>query len=391
MKFDRFNILHAFIYLYGSLIFNCIFLINKFSSKQVDKRVILYGHKLYGNLKSLYKELEETNLEFYFLTLDYRVYKKLRKNSVKVLYGLKISDIAKVISSKIIVTDHGLHFMKKLLHKDTNYFFDTTHGLPFQKWNEDLIKQWYDYQEVWLFSNYHKDIYIKDFGYKKDNLKVTGYGRLDYIKKFNISTNKIDDIEKIKNKYKLANAKKIVLYAPTWIHLESKVSKEFMRPDNLDFLKYLNNICKSNNLTMLFRPHLNTKLSKKFTKELDNLSNLLYFPFDQYEEVEEFLVISDILITDWSSIALDYILFDRPTIFLNLPNSFKLGIFKEEVLRFGKISDKTSLEKDIVNYIRDISLYIEECPQHSITKNTIYKGSPEIAAEKYITRIMKYV
>ena len=61
MKFDRFNILHAFIYLYGSLIFNCIFLINKFSSKQVDKRVILYGHKLYGNLKSLYKELEETN------------------------------------------------------------------------------------------------------------------------------------------------------------------------------------------------------------------------------------------------------------------------------------------------------------------------------------------
>ena len=61
MKFNKFNILHVFIYFYGWILFNFIFLYKKSSSREVKTRVILYGHKLYGNLKSLYKELDETD------------------------------------------------------------------------------------------------------------------------------------------------------------------------------------------------------------------------------------------------------------------------------------------------------------------------------------------
>ena len=78
----------------------------KFSSKKVETCIILYGHKLYGNLKSLYEELDEKGTEFYFLTLDYKVYKKLKNNSLNVLYGLRIKDMKKVVFSKIIVSDH---------------------------------------------------------------------------------------------------------------------------------------------------------------------------------------------------------------------------------------------------------------------------------------------
>ena len=391
MKFNKYNLFHAFIYLYGTVIFNCIFIYKKYFSKQIDVRVTLYGHKLYGNLKSLYKELEETDIEFYFLTLDYKVYKKLRSSSVNVLYGLNINHMIKVVFSKIIVTDHGLHFMKKLIHQEDNYFFDANHGLPLQKWNENIMQQWYKFDEVWLFSNFHKDVYINDFGYKKDNLVITGYGRHDYIKRFNSSDKKLKQVKKIKHIYGLEDTKKVILYAPTWIHSKDKVRNEFMRPDNINFLKYLNQIGISNNLTILFRPHLNTNLSNRVKKELNSFTNLLYFPFNEYEEVENFLIISDLLITDWSSIALDYILLDRPTIFLNTPNSFKLGVFKEELLRFGKMSDQASLEKNIIKYINNIDLYNQECPQQKIAKEKIYEGSSGLAASKYLTRIKNYI
>ena len=391
MKFNKRNLFHIFIYLYGMVIFNCILIYKKYYSKQIDERVILYGHKLYGNLKSLYKELEETDIEFYFLTLDYKVYTNLRSSSVNVLYGLKINHMLKVVFSKIVVTDHGLHFMKKLISQEDNYLFDANHGLPLEKWNENIMQQWYEFDEVWLFSNFHKDVYINDFGYKKDNLVITGYGRLDYLKRFNSSAKKLEQVKKIKHFYGLEDTKKVILYAPTWIHSKDKIRNEFMRPDNINFLKYLDQIGISNNLTILFRPHLNTILSNRVKKELDSFTNLLYFPFNEYEEVEDFLIISDLLITDWSSIALDYILLDRPTIFLNTPNSFKLGIFNEELLRFGKVSDQGSLEKNIIKYINNIDLYNQECPQQKRAKEIIYEGSSDLAGSTYLTRIKKYI
>ena len=122
------------------------------------------------------------------------MYKKLKNNSLNVLYGLRIKDMKKVVFSKIIVSDHGLHFMRKLINEQDNYFFDTNHGLPLQKWNEKVMEQFYKYEEVWLFSSFHKKVYLEDFGYKENNLVITGYGRLDYLYKFNSSDNKLRQI-----------------------------------------------------------------------------------------------------------------------------------------------------------------------------------------------------
>ena len=391
MKFNKFNIFHISIYIYGWVLFNFIFMYRKFSSKKVETRMILYGHKLYGNLKSLYEELDEKGTEFYFLTLDYKVYKKLKNNSLNVLYGLRIKDMKKVVFSKIIVSDHGLHFMRKLINEQDNYFFDTNHGLPLQKWNEKVMEQFYKYEEVWLFSSFHKKVYLEDFGYKENNLVITGYGRLDYLYKFNSTDNKLRQINTLKQKYGLGNTKKTILYAPTWIHSKQKIHNEYMRPDNIEFMKQLNQFGILNNITFIFRPHLNTKLNNKFIKTLSSLKNVHYFPFSQYEEVENFLIMSDMLITDWSSIALDFLLLDRPTLFLDVPSSFKLGIFKEEILRFGKISNQSTIEADIKKYIYNLNNYLKDCPQHNLTKEMIYDTNFLPASKKYLERLKKYI
>ena len=81
-----------------------------------------------------------------------------------------------------------------------------------------------------------------------------------------------------------------------------------MLPTNPQFLHELNNIGKKLDLIFIFRPHMNTLFNTKFLKKLSSLDNVLYFPFSEFEASDEFLIISDMLITDWSSVFVDYLI-----------------------------------------------------------------------------------
>src|SRR3546814_11071504 len=61
------------------------------------------------------------------------------------------------------------------------------------------------------------------------------------------------------------------------------------------------------------------------------------FPGDLYPNTEEILQISDALICDWSSIAFDYLLLDRPTYFLDVPPPFRKGLALGANYRFGPV------------------------------------------------------
>jgi len=390
MKFNKTNPFHILIYIYGSFIFYFVYLISKVFSFSSENNIVLYGHKYYGNLKSLYENLNIKDYSKYFITLDYENYKKLKNQSINVLYGLSIKDTLKIIKSKIFVTDHGLHFYKPLLNNDNMLFFDVNHGLPFQKWDSKLVDQWYRYKEVWLFSNFHKSIYQNEFGYEMDNLFVTGYGRLDKIKKFKSQEDSSKITSNLKDKYNIDKNKKIVLYAPTWIHKNKKVNKEFMLPTNFKFLYELNNIGNKLDLIFIFRPHMNTLLNSEFLKKLRSLDNVLYFPFNDYEASDEFLMISDMLLTDWSSIAFDYILLDRPTLFLDILDSFQNGTYKENLLRFGIKTNKKNLGDNISKYLFNIDLYFDES-KHNESKNVLYDNTDDISTMNYVKRIEKYL
>lgn len=390
MKFNKTNPFHILIYIYGSFIFYFVYLISKVFSFSSENNIVLYGHKYYGNLKSLYENLNIKDYSKYFITLDYENYKKLKNQSINVLYGLSIKDTLKIIKSKIFVTDHGLHFYKPLLNNDNMLFFDVNHGLPFQKWDSKLVDQWYRYKEVWLFSNFHKSIYQNEFGYEMDNLFVTGYGRLDKIKQFKSQEDSSKITSNLKDKYNIDKNKKIVLYAPTWIHKNKKVNKEFMLPTNFKFLYELNNIGNKLDLIFIFRPHMNTLLNSEFLKKLRSLDNVLYFPFNDYEASDEFLMISDMLLTDWSSIAFDYILLDRPTLFLDILDSFQNGTYKENLLRFGIKTNKKNLGDNISKYLFNIDLYFDES-KHNESKNVLYDNTDDISTMNYVKRIEKYL
>ena len=108
------------------------------------------------------------------------------------------------------------------------------------------------------------------------------------------------DIPSIKTKLGIVDDKKIILYAPTFRDWE-------LHKDNIS-IDLPNNI--TDNYTVLIRLH--PLIAQKIDKSLftDNIINAC-----DYRNLNELLALSDILITDYSSICFDYSLLHKPTIF----------------------------------------------------------------------------
>ncbi|MDR1782110.1 MAG: bifunctional glycosyltransferase family 2 protein/CDP-glycerol:glycerophosphate glycerophosphotransferase [Bacilli bacterium] len=128
------------------------------------------------------------------------------------------------------------------------------------------------------------------------NLEIleTGYPRNDVLFQEH-------DINKLKEKYNLPLDKKLILYAPTF---RNKVS--FNIKMDLDRLRKE----VGNEYIILFRLHYMIK---------DNVDFEEYYPFIQdvsdIKNLEELMLISDALITDYSSIMFDYSILNKPMLF----------------------------------------------------------------------------
>ncbi len=117
--------------------------------------VVLYGHQLSGNLKALYDEWNLTrrqNFECYFLSLDPRYSKDLRKDGIQVLQCCRLGDMLLVGRASAIITDHGLHAMRSFLTLTDIYFIDVWHGIPYKGFTSENFRVQHRYREIWVSS-----------------------------------------------------------------------------------------------------------------------------------------------------------------------------------------------------------------------------------------------
>src|SRR5690606_7699314 len=116
------------------------------------------------------------------------------------------------------------------------------------------------------------------------------------------------EILKIKDELGLPFNKKIILYAPTWRDNQyyAKGRYKFEIPMNLEVLK--ENL--SHEYIIILRMHYlvaeNLQLSK--------YQGFVY-DFSNHEDIRDLYLISDVLITDYSSVFFDYAILNRPIIF----------------------------------------------------------------------------
>ena len=129
-----------------------------------------------------------------------------------------------------------------------------------------------------------------------------GYPRNDYL--FNY---KKSDIKKIKKELNIPLNKKVILYAPTF--RDNQVNENgYTYNVELDFNKLKNEF--SEEYVILFRAHY--FIANKF--DFKKYNNFVY-DVSKYEDINELYIISDILITDYSSVFFDFANLKKPILF----------------------------------------------------------------------------
>jgi CDP-glycerol glycerophosphotransferase len=110
-------------------------------------------------------------------------------------------------------------------------------------------------------------------------------------------------LKQLKKKYNIpSDINRIILYAPTYREIIS--NKE---PFKSEDLVELNIICIETKSIFLIKAHINEKIIN-----FRDFKNIRLIRKDA--DIQELLLISDILISDYSSVICDYVLLDRPVL-----------------------------------------------------------------------------
>jgi CDP-ribitol ribitolphosphotransferase / teichoic acid ribitol-phosphate polymerase len=333
MKIDKKNPWHWLYLLVSGMWVMVAIAARPFRSRKDKKIVVLYGHKFNGNLKAFADYCaarNDPNIQCYFLTMDPAYYKEvvLTNPSVPILLMTRLADMLIVGRSDAVITDHGLHTLT-FLHKITDVpFIDVWHGIPYKGFVAEDFVFMKDYAEVWVSSPWMRDLYISRLKFQPEQVKATGYARVDRLVKNDYSP------EALRGRYGIEDHfKHIVVVAPTWKQDAEGRSIVPFGATEQEFFEALNVLGDKLNALIIFRAHLNVGDAASYAS-LDFVRNM---PYALYPVAEDFMALADVLVTDWSSIAFDYLPLHRPTIFLDVEPPFKHDLIMGKDQRFGAI------------------------------------------------------
>ena len=201
-------------------------------------------------------------------------------------------------------TWHGTP-LKKLAH-DIDVSEDTTFyrsAVTFEQMTHSYDVDVERYNYMISPNKFCTKVFQTSFGINRERLIETGYPRTDFLSNYTQA-----DVERIKAKYNLPKDKKIILYAPTWRD-NSYVAAGYTFELQADFHAWKEKL--PSDTIVLFKPHY--LIINKYEKD-QSLAGFLY-SIPAEAEISELYIISDALITDYSSVFFDYAILKRPIYF----------------------------------------------------------------------------
>ena len=138
---------------------------------------------------------------------------------------------------------------------------------------------------------------------QRDKVIEIGYPRNDYLYHYTP-----EDIAHIKKNLGIPEDKKVLLYAPTWRDNQHTVGVGYVYSNTVDFEKMQQRL--GGGWVVLFRAHYLVANSFDFGK----FEGFVY-DASEYMDINELYVISDMLMTDYSSVFFDYANLKRPILF----------------------------------------------------------------------------
>lgn len=257
---------------------------------------------------------------------------------------------------------------ERLIKKKGQICCQCWHGTPLKRLGFDILKEkgnalntvkeikekYYNDAKVYDYmlspSKFCSEALTSAFALKslnKENIIVEkGYPRNDFLFKYTE-----DDVLKIKKSIGIDTDKKIILYAPTWRDNQHTSGVGYTYKLGIDFDTLKKKI--GDKYIILFRAHYFIANSFDFDKYkgfVYNVSNI--------DDVNLLYVISDILITDYSSVFFDFANLKRPMLFYmydkeEYQNNLRDFYFSLSYLPGPIVKE----EKDLIKEINEVDTY----------------------------------
>ena len=295
--------------LIGYMIFACFFYIFRIFGCRNQKKVFCiatHDAGSTGNIGIMVEALKQKDSGYSFIYIT-------RETKISNFIDFFIKKPYHLATSEYVLMDNAflpmsfLYFSKKV--KVVQLWHGTGAIKKFgQSVNSGLLK-WLEYHvnrsitHLIVGSRYIKLMYHKAFDISIDKIYITGLPRTDVF----FSEEKIEEYKNnFYNNYSKLTEKKIYMYAPTF--RDKEIDNPKIRLDLDEMYQYLG---EEEVLLLRLHPHVAKQFDEgmivKYGDKIINVSD--------YSELNELLFITDVLITDYSSIIFEYSILGRPMIF----------------------------------------------------------------------------
>lgn len=291
----------------------------------MDDKMVLYlsfdGRSYSDNPKAIYETML-TDAKFDKYQLIWALKEPIIISGCKVIKRQSIAYFYYLSKAKYWVFNNKMpdYYIKR----EDQVYLQTWHGTPLKRLAHDMpdlgntyYRSKQTYQE--MVSAYDKDsklwdylispnqfstaVFCSAFKVSREKIIETGYPRNDRLT--TVSAEKIQDI---KEKLHIPSNKQVILYAPTWRDNAFNL-QGYTFELNLDFTKWHKIL--GDDYVIIFKPHY--LIAQHFVVPNGLSEFVLTIPATA--DINELYIISDQLITDYSSVFFDYAILNRPIYF----------------------------------------------------------------------------
>jgi len=302
--------------------------------------------KFSGNIKALflYSAANHPEIKNVLITTNPKIYDEVKKMGYRAIHS-RLKAVWVVLKAEHLIIDATTN----TLFFGRFSIIQLWHGTGFKNiglLNNNItksdLKKFYKHYNKYRFvvATSKDDVIRKNDSFGKKLALVIGSPRNDFF-----FSDKVQ-VGVIKKKYEISNFEKIITYAPTFRDFET------IPPFTDGFWIKLNELLKQQNVVFVIKKHP----WDKYLSVPDNFSNIKDLSV-LVSDVQELLLVSDVLVSDYSGIMTDFAITNKPIIVYNYDYEQYKEICRtmyydlEEILPKPFVKD----ENDLLEKISDLS------------------------------------
>lgn len=216
-----------------------------------------------------------------------------------------------ILKARVWITNSGVERGLNFKGKDVLYF-NTWHGSAIKLMGKDIVegnasmggdnkgRKNNNIDIMLAQSKYDVDIFTNAFNIPRSNFKIVGLPRNDEL----VSNTAKEHIIDIKRSLRIDGSKKVILYAPTFREYTKDSKNNCILTPPINLKKWEKILHEE--FVILFRAHY------EVVKMMSIEDSDFVYNVSDYPSLNDLMLISDILISDYSSIFFDYSILNRP-------------------------------------------------------------------------------